>query len=131
MLKHKTGVSGGERVVPRAGDYSKVPAYATTMRLFLDLDNKCTCLLCLTGGRQLLNFNARFRTLAKRYGFEPIMATKVREIVATEAALKLSGPQATLVTKQLSHTPKTDAKFDQALSGHNMLLPIRNPNPCS
>ena len=44
-------------------------------------------------------------------------ATKVCKIAATEATLTLSGPQAALVTKQLAHTPETDAKFYQAISG--------------
>lgn len=117
VLKHKTGLSGSARVVLTPGDYSKVLAYATTMRLFLDPENKSPYLLCLSGGRQMANFNSRFKTLSQRYGFEPMTATRVRKIAATEAALKLSGPEAALVTKQLSHTPETDAKYYQALTG--------------
>ena len=117
VLKHKTGLSGSARVVLRPGDYSKVLTYATTMRIYLDPENKSQYFLSLTDGRKLQNFNTRFKTLSKRYGFEPMTATKVRKIAATEATLKLSGPQAALVTKQLAHTPDTDAKFYQAISG--------------
>jgi hypothetical protein len=117
VLKHKTGLSGSAKVVLKPADYSKVLAYVTTMRRFLDPQNNSPYLLCLSGGRQLTTFNARLKTLSKNYGFEHMTATKVRKITATEAALKLTGPQAALVSKQLSHTPDTDAKFYQPLSG--------------
>jgi hypothetical protein len=78
VLKHKTGFSGRARVAHKSEDYSKVPAYIITMRLFLDPENKCPYLLCLTGGLQLTKFIARFKTLSKKYGFEPMTATKVK-----------------------------------------------------
>ena len=88
VLKHKTGLSGSAKVVLKPADYSKVLAYVTTMRRFLDSQNNSPYLLCLSGGRQLTTFNAWFKTLSKNYGFEHMTATKVRKIAATEAAPK-------------------------------------------
>ena len=91
--------------------------YVTTICPIQDPQGCCPYLLCLAGGKQLTNFNTRFKTLAKNYSLKPLTATEVRKRASTEAARNLSSPEAALVTRQLFHSTETDARFYQALSG--------------
>ena len=117
VAEHKTGLFGSAKLVIPPDDLSKLHTYVTTIRPCLDPQKTCPFLLCLAGGEQLTNFNSRFKTLAKTYGLKPLTATEVRKRASTEAAKNLGTPEAALVTRQLSHSAQTDARFYQALSG--------------
>ena len=81
----------------KSEDYSKVPAYIITMRLFLDPENKCPYLLCLTGGLQLTKFIARFKTLSKK------TATKVK-VYQKSVSIKTPGRRyGTIAVHQIVH----------------------------
>ena len=117
VVEHKTGLSTSAKIVLSPGDFSKLHSYVTCVRPLQDKDNNCPYLLCLSGGKQLNNFHVRFRTLTKRFSLPHLTATRVRKIAATEAALNMSGADAALITRQLSHSVETDVRFYQALSG--------------
>ena len=117
VADHKTGLFGSAKLVIPPDNLSKLHSYVTVVRPSQDPGQKCPYLLCLDGGKQLLNFNARFKTLAKSFSITPITAMGVRKRASTEAAHHLSSQEATLVTQQLSHSAETDARFYQALSG--------------
>ena len=117
VADHKTGLFGSAKLVIPPDDLSKLHSYVTVVRPSQDPSQKSPYLLCLDGGKQITNFNARFKVLAKRFGISPITATGVRKRASTEAARHLSSQEATLVTRQLSHSTETDARFYQALSG--------------
>ena len=135
VAEQKPGLFGLTKLIIPPDDLSKVHAYVTTIHPIQDRQGCCPYLLCLAGGKQLTNFNTRFKTLAKNYGLKPLTATEVCKRASTEAARNLSSLEAALVTRQLFHSTETDARFYQALSGPSHASEVeekRQPScPCS
>ncbi len=116
VVEHKTELATSAEIVLPPGDLSKLHTYmyATVVRPSQDKGQTCPYLLCMSGGKQVENLTTRFRTLAKKFALSYLTAMKVRKIAATEAALNLEGPDAILVTRQLSHTADTDINYYQS-----------------
>ena len=79
VAEHKTGLFGSAKLVIPPNDMSKLHMYVTTICPCLDPQKTCSFLLCLAGGEQLTNFNARFKRLAKTYSLKPLTATLWRQ----------------------------------------------------
>ena len=77
VAEHKMGLLGSTKLILPPADLSKLHTYVTTIRPSQDPNGSSAFLLCLTGRKQLANFNSRFKTLAKHYALTPLTATSV------------------------------------------------------
>ena len=90
VADHKTGLFRSAKLVIPPDNLSKLHVYVTIVSPSQDPSGRCLFLLCLEAGKQLTNFIAHFRNLAKNYGLTPIMVTNDRKSASMEAARHLS-----------------------------------------
>lgn len=66
----------------------------------------------------LFHFGARIKRLGSRYSLSLPTVTRVRKIGSTTVTLNVGGVDASMITRQLSHTAKTDELHYQAIVGY-------------
>lgn len=115
VKEHKTGVTGSAKLMLTGTDSSRLKAYVCLIRPQCDPNGLSEKLLVFPGAKCIKNLNYKLQTLGRKYGLNVPTATKMRKIGATSVALNVTGPKSTLVTRQLSHSIETDARFYQAL----------------
>ena len=115
---HKTAVEGVAKVMMDSVDHGRVLQYMDTVRGVQLGKNECDLLFVLCGGKCLGNLSSKLKCVGARYGLNLPSATRVRKIGATSVALHLGqSPQASLVTRQMSHSISTEGLYYQAIVG--------------
>lgn len=71
----------------------------------------------MSGPRQLSRMATLIKRLGSRYSLSLPTATRVRKIGSTTVALNVGGADASVITRQQSHTAKTDELHYQAIVG--------------
>jgi hypothetical protein len=117
--EHKTAMEGVAKVVMDTVDHERVFHYVATVRKAQigegSTDPKTLFVLC--GGRGIKSLSSRLKVVD---GLQLPNATRVRKIGATTVAMKYGQtPEASLVTRQMSHSLHTEAMYYQAIVGDN------------
>ena len=118
--EHKTAMEGVAKVVMDTVDHERVFHYVATVRKAQigegSTDPKTLFVLC--GGRGIKSLSSRLKVVGSTYGLQLPNATRVRKIGATTVAMKCGQtPEASLVTRQMSHSLNTEATYYQAIVG--------------
>ena len=115
---HKTALEGVAKVILQPVDQARVVQYIDTVRQVQDVKSVTQNLFILTGGRAIRNMSTKLKKLGKRFGLSLPSACRVRKIGATCVAANLGdSAQAHLVTRHMSHSASTEARYYQAIIG--------------
>ena len=115
---HKTAVEGVAKVIMDSVDHGRVLHYVHTVRQVQLGGSESDLLFVRSGGMPLGNLSLKAKSVGARYGLALPSATRVRKIGATSVALNLGqSSQASLVTRQMSHSMSTEGLYYQAIVG--------------
>ena len=117
VAEHKTGREGHAKLLLNTDDYNRLQQYVKSVRPLQDPNLSSKYMIVLSGHRQLDRMSARIKRLGSRYSLSLPTATRVRKIGSTTVALNVGGADASVITRQLSHTAKTDELHYQAIVG--------------
>lgn len=118
ITNHKTGVGGVANLMFKDEVKQRVDDYLEYIRPHLILeDNQHDNLFLQTNGRPIYKVGHLTRYMESCLKIEIPSATEVRKMGATEAAKTRTEEEVRIVARQMSHDPRTAAKYYQHIRG--------------
>ena len=118
VAEHKTGREGLAKLLLALDDYQHLQQYLKCVRPLQDPKHTMPYMLVMSGPKKLDRMARLIKRLESRYALVFPTATRVRKIGSTTVALNVGGgAEASMITRQLSHTAKTDELHYQVIGG--------------
>ena len=113
VAQHKTARQGPARLTMTNSEMKMIKKYVRRIRPLLDPDQIREEIFLRPGPKAIRNVDQQLKKLGKRY----TTSTKLRKLGATAVASSCSHGECSIVSKQMSHSPATSAKYYQLVSG--------------
>lgn len=117
VARHKTARKGPAYLTMTANDYKMLKKYVKRVRPRLDPAGQLDLLFIRRGPKQVKDVNALLNFLKGKYGLVIETSTKLRKSGETASFQTLTVKESELVSRHMSHTPQTAARYYQAVVG--------------
>jgi len=117
VARHKTARKGPAYLTMTANDHKLLKKYVKRVRPRLDPAAQLDLLFIRRGPKQVKDVNALLNFLKGKYGLVIGTSTNLRKSGETASFQTLTVKESELVSRHMSHTPQTAARYYQAVVG--------------